>query len=214
MPAGGAFGAWSPRRWPTSSLSRADTGGSRLRGLSAYAGPMHDESYKRFFAFPRMVEDLLRVVRVLPPGDDPTRWIDDLDFTTLEKLSAEYLGDDLRKRYGDLVWRVRFRGRWLHLLVLLEFQSTDDAEMALRILEYTVLLYRELVRNRALGPSGRCPAVVPVVVYNGDTRWQAAREVRDLIEPVEESVLAYQPSRRYILVDERLWGQTICRRGT
>ena len=67
---------------------------------------MHDETCKTLFAFPRMVEDLLR-------GFVGGAWIDQLDFTTLEKLSADYVSDELRTRHGDTVWRVRHRGAWL-----------------------------------------------------------------------------------------------------
>ena len=94
---------------------------------------MHDETYKKLFAFPRMVEDLLRGFVAGPQADD-------IDFSTLEKLSAEYVSDELLKRHGDAVWRVRLRERWLYLLVLLEFQSRDEPRMALRILTYTGLL--------------------------------------------------------------------------
>ena len=157
---------------------------------------MHDENYKRLFAFPRMVEDLLRV---LVTSD----WLDEADFTTLTKLSAEYVSDDLRRRYGDTVWRLRVGHGWLHVLVLLEFQSRDDPDMALRILEYTTLLYRELRRNEALAPDGLRPPVLPVVIYNGAPRWTAALEVRELVSPVGPSLSPYQPSQRYLLLDER-----------
>ena len=157
---------------------------------------MHDEHYKQLFAFPRMVEDLLRG---FVAGD----WIDQFDFTTLQKLSAEYVSDERRTRHGDTVWRVRHRGAWLHVLVLLEFQSTDDPDMALRILEYTALLYRELARNDALGPDRRRPPVLPVVLYNGAPPWRAARDVSDLIAAVGPSLAPYQPSQRYVVLDER-----------
>ena len=157
---------------------------------------MHDENYKRLFAFPRIVADL---VRVLLPGDQLVAF----DFATLEKLSSEYVSDELRNRRGDAVWRLRSRDGWLHVLVLLEFQSTDDSDMALRILEYTALLYRELRRNEALGPDGKRPAVLPVVLYNGPTRWKAAMDVADLITPVGPSLAPYQPSQRYFVLDEQ-----------
>ena len=157
---------------------------------------MHDENYKILFAFPRIVADL---VRVLVPGDQ----IDAFDFSTLEKLSSEYVSDELRNRRGDAVWRLRLRDGWLHVLVLLEFQSTDDSDMALRILEYTALLYRELGRNEALEPDGKRPPVLPVVLYNGATRWKAAIDVADLISPVGPSLAPYQPSQRYFVLDEQ-----------
>ena len=164
--------------------------------LFARSGPVHDEHYKRLFAFQRMVEDLLRG---FVAGD----WIDDLDFSTLQKLSAEYISDERRTRHGDTVWRVRHRDAWLHVLVLLEFQSTDDPDMALRILEYTALLYRELARNDALGPDRRRPPVLPLVLYNGAPPWRAARDVGELIAPVGPSLAPYQPSQRYVVLDER-----------
>ena len=111
---------------------------------------MHDAAYKDLFSHPRMVEDLLR-------GFAAPEWSGALDFTTLEKLPAEYVSDDLRRRHGDLVWRLRFRETWLYLLVMLEFQSSTDPYMAVRVLVYTGLLYQDLIRRGALGP-GRAAA--------------------------------------------------------
>lgn len=161
---------------------------------------MHDETYKKLFAFPRMVEDLLRGFVAGP-------WSKEIDFSTLEKLSAEYVSDELLARHGDAVWRVRLHQSWLYLLVLLEFQSQDEPRMALRILAYTSLLYQELVRNGAVGARERLPAVLPVVLYNGESAWRAARDVGDLIAPVEPALAPYQPAQRYCVVDERRVGE-------
>ena len=135
---------------------------------------MHDETYKKLFAFPRMVEDLLR-------GFVAGLRVDDIDFSTLRKLSAEYVSEDLLKRHGDSVWQVRVREHWLYLVVLLEFQSRDEPRMALRILTYTGLLYGELVRSGEVAAGEPLPPVLPVVLYNGARPWRAAREMRDLI---------------------------------
>ena len=161
-----------------------------------YAGPMQDPNYKRLFSFPRMVEDLLRAFL---PGEV----LAELDFSTLRKLPAEYVSDELLQRHGDCVWRIHRRGQWLYLLVLLEFQSTEEPRMALRILTYTSLLYQELVRNDALDARGRLPAVLPVVLYTGEARWRAAVEVGELIAPVGPELAPYQPSQRYLVVDGR-----------
>ena len=157
---------------------------------------MDDPIYRRLFAFPRMVEDLLRAVA-------SGGWIDAVDFRTLRKLPADHVGDHGQQRRGDAVWRVRFRDRWLYLLILLEFQSRIDARMALRILEYTALLYRELDRQGELGTPGRWPAVLPIVLYNGDAPWTAALEMRELIGPVPSALAPCQPAQRSLLLDER-----------
>ena len=158
-----------------------------------YFGPMNDPIYKRIFAFPRMVEDLLRG---FAKGD----WIAEADFSALQKAPAEYVGDDLRKRLGDSVWRLPLDGGWLHVLILLEFQSRSEPDMALRILEYTVMLYRELSRG-GLGPDSLRPPVLPVVLYNGTPRWSAATDVRDLVAQAGPSLAPHQPSQRYLVVD-------------
>ena len=116
---------------------------------------------------------------------------------------AEYVGDAGQQRRGDAVWPVRFRDRWLHLLVLLEFQSRNDERMALRVLEYTALLYRRLDRHGQLGVPGGWPPVLPVVLYNGDAPWTAALEMRDLLASVPAELAWCQPSQRALLLDER-----------
>ena len=133
--------------------------------------PGSDPIYKRLYAFARMVEDLLRTL--FTPAEL------DANYDTLEKLSTEYVGDAFQRRHGDTAWRLRTRGAddWLHVLVMLEFQSTTDAAMALRVLEYTTLLYRELLRN-GKAELGALPPVLPVVLYNGDSRWTPAKEMR------------------------------------
>ena len=158
---------------------------------------MHDDRYKTIFAFRRMAEDLLQ-------GFVARGWAGAIDFSTLRKMPAEYVSDTRLSRRGDAVWQVRFRdGR--HLLVLLEFQSRQDPRMALRILAYTALLYQELDRNEApvLDDRGRLPAVLPVVIYNGEARWRAAQEVSELVQPVDEVLAPWRPSQRYRVLDER-----------
>ena len=163
--------------------------------------PTSDPIYKRIYAFAEMVADLLRSIA-------PKATLEALDLRTLEKVPAEYVGDHFQQRHGDTVWRVRAGGpdsAWAYVLVLLEFQASSDATMALRVNEYTVMLYRELLRAKKVAP-GELPLVLPVVLYNGESRWTAADDVRDLIVstgPTDTVLDAFQPSQRYLLVDLR-----------
>ena len=155
--------------------------------------PGSDPIYKRLYAFARMVEDLLRSLF--------TKAELDVDYRTLEKLSTEYVGDAFQRRHGDTAWRLRARDSWLHVVVMLEFQSTTDTAMALRVLEYTALLYGELLRNRKATP-GALPAVLPIVLYNGDSPWTPADEMRNLIA-APQALAPYQPSQRHFVLDQR-----------
>ncbi len=156
---------------------------------------LHDENYKRLFASPLMVQDVLRACL-------PAHRLAAADFSSLGKLSAEYVSDELRTRHGDTVWHLRLGRRRVFLLMLLEFQAQDDHWMALRILTYSGLLYQELVRNQAPEMAGeRLPAVMPVVLYNGTEPWTAARNMGALITPVGPWLAPYQPAQHYYLLD-------------
>ena len=157
--------------------------------------PGSDPIYKRLYAFPEMVADLLRSVL-------PAAAFDALDLSTLDKVSASYVGDDYRRRRGDTVWRVDAAGRRTYVLVLLEFQSSSDATMALRVMEYTVLLYKELLHNKR-ATLGDLPPVLPIVLYNGERPWSAKQDVADLIGETGPALLPYQLSQRHLVVDER-----------
>ena len=93
-------------------------------------------------------------------------------------MPAGFVSEDLERRHGDLVWRVRFRGeRWLYLLLLLEFQAGVGQTMPARMLAYTALLYQRVIADGALQEHGVLPPVLPVVLYNGRRRWTALVEM-------------------------------------
>jgi predicted transposase YdaD len=155
----------------------------------------HDASYKLLFSHARMVEDLLR-------GFVHEAWVRDIDWTTLERVSDSQISDDLRSRRDDLVWRVRWGSDWLYLSLLLEFQPTVDAYMAVRVLVYVGLLYQALIRAGQLPPSGTLPPVVPIVLSNGRGRWTAPLTMEDVVEPLPRSLAPYGPRLRSVLLDE------------
>jgi Putative transposase, YhgA-like len=156
----------------------------------------HDHGYKLLFSHPRMVEDLVR-------GFVPGAWVAELDFASLERVPAGYVGEELEGRASDLVWRVRWRGEsWVYVYLLIEFQSTVDRFMALRVLTYVGLLCQEVVRQGGLSAEGKLPSVLPIVLYNGRERWTAVEEVADLFAPAPEELAAHLPRLRYLLLDE------------
>ena len=157
---------------------------------------MHnDRLYKLFFSFARMVEDLLR-------GFVREDWVDQLDFSTLEKTNASYVSRELQERSDDAVWRLKGPEGDVYVYILLEFQSSDDRFMALRLLGYVALLYQDLLRRQELTPDGKLPPVVPIVPYNGLRPWNASLEMAELVKHVSPGLTRYSPSLRYLLIDE------------
>jgi predicted transposase YdaD len=153
----------------------------------------HDNSYKLLFSHARMVEDLLR-------GFIQEPWVQEVDFTTLERVSESHVSDDLHDREDDLIWRVRWGADWLYIYLLLEFQSTVDRYMAVRLQVYVGLLYQALIRAQQLPPAGRLPPVVPVVLYNGQRRWTAPLEMGALVAEAP-GLEAYRHRFPYALLD-------------
>ena len=174
-------------------------------------GARRSRSHVLISALPHSCD--LRRYLVAPNGPLGPETLAALDFSTLAKLPAEWVTEDFRRRHGDQVWRIRFKdaapdagaGAWL--LLLLEFQSRDDPDMALRILGYVVELYRDLEAQGVVRPGTRRPPVLPVVVHNGASPWRAPVEVAELIalpevpSQVRRDLATLQPSQRLHVVD-------------
>jgi hypothetical protein len=134
--------------------------------------------------------------------------IDDLDLDGMTRENAKFHSDTGKRRESDMVWRIpRHSGGETYLLVLLEFQSTSDPWMALRILVYVGLLWQHLVKEGRLLPDGRLPPVLPIVVYNGKKAWAASDTLRPLIGLEDGSRLwQWQPNMGYYVIDEGRFG--------
>jgi hypothetical protein len=158
----------------------------------------HDGGYHLLFGHPRMVADLLG-------GFVGEPWVAELDLSTLERVNAKFHADGLERRDGDVIWKVRRRdGGEAFLYLAIEFQSTSDRWMSLRVAVYVLLLYLHLIREQQLGPDGLLPPVYPVVLFNGDVRWSAKLDLRDLIAPGPDGrPWPWRPRFRYHVLDER-----------
>ena len=88
----------------------------------------------------------------------------------------------MRQRHGDMMWRVPRRrdasdDAPVNLIVVIEFQSTVDQGMATRMGDYCRMVRESpAVRGREEPP----PAVLPLLVYNGNPRWTAPGAVTEL----------------------------------
>ena len=142
-----------------------------------------EADFRALFSHPRMIADLMRGYAVRPKGPLDPRTVAAMDFDTLEKLPAEWIDDDLRRRLGDNAWRVRFRWAqdWTdpngYLLILVEFRSQPDPDMARCMKDYTQQLYDALRSADVVRKDGPLPPIFPVVVYNGREPWNVPTEL-------------------------------------
>jgi len=121
----------------------------------------------------------------------------ELDYSSLEPYKTKFVTESYARRESDVIWKVKFRGRDLYLFLLIEFQSTVDRRMPIRLLRYVAELYDSLPSRRGL-----CyPAVFPLVLYNGSGRWTAKNNISEFIETSIPS--SYIPDFHYYVIEER-----------
>jgi hypothetical protein len=160
----------------------------------------YDALYHRLFSYPLMMEHLVRefVPDAMAAG---------LRFERMERVNAkahaEALDGESYRREGDVIWRLPIEGGLdLYLYLLLEFQSRIDWWMAVRTQIYEGLLWQQLIAERKLKPGDRLPPVLMVVLYNGETRWNAPVDTAALVAlPQQSSLWPWQPQIRYHLLD-------------
>jgi predicted transposase/invertase (TIGR01784 family) len=150
----------------------------------------HDSGYKKLFSNHELVRQLLTSF----VNED---WIDNIEYSTLEKIDKSFVSDEFAERESDLIYKAKYKGNDIYIFILLEFQSTVDRFMSLRMLRYIIELYEDLVKNHKLKT---LPAVFPVMLYNGEKKWTAPEELSILIEnSIPEK---YIPKFRYFKIAE------------
>ena len=137
------------------------------------------------------------MVRGLLTGFLPSESVSDLNLSAMTRQSEGQVTDDGRERHPDRVWEVGLRGVPGSVLVTIEFQSTVDRAMAVRVLVYTAMLYQDRLRRS----SAELPPVLPIVMYYGAGEWKAEGEVAGLCAAPGAPRAPYQPSQRHCVLD-------------
>ena len=135
-----------------------------------------DAMYRFIFRHKPMGLGLLRLV--LPPGMVG----EDAEVTAIDgDLVSHTLSHQLR---SDLVL-VLLREGARPVTVICEFQSRTDTDMAERMAAYRIETVRTVRRHHPdlLGPGGRVPFTMGVVVHTGSGAWDAATNAAELMDP-------------------------------
>lgn len=180
-------------------MTRSKTPTSTYSKLSSESNH-HDTGYKELFSHPELVQQLIE-------GFAPAEVAELMDFSTLKLETGHYITPLFEEKHEDLVWSVQ--AHWegqtqtIYLYLLLEFQSSIDTTMPLRLMHYVACFYSHLLKTRKTTPTKGLPPVFPLVLYNGLRRWQVPLDIRQMIKPrLPDLLSAFQPGLRYYLVDE------------
>lgn len=160
----------------------------------------HDTGYKELFSYPEFVQQLIE-------GFAPAEIAQLMDLSTLKNHSGNYITPLFEEKFEDVVWSVEVTWQGVtqrvFLYILLEFQSSVDRTLPIRLMHYVACFYSELIKQKVITPGQGLPPVFPVVLYNGSKRWTAKTDIFDMIIPEPPGFLqVYQPHLRYYLIDE------------
>ena len=129
--------------------------------------------FLEFFAFPKVIEDLLRgfIMRDNPLADN-------LDYDRMERVPDDWVPDG--PRYADIVWSVPFlAGAYegfdspTHIIFIIKFVSEVIEDIGDHLGRHAASLHREIHRRGAFGAPVKPPVIAPIVVYNGRQPWDA-----------------------------------------
>jgi len=158
----------------------------------------HDRGYKMLFSHPRMVKELiLSFVR--------EEFVNDIDFSTLKRTFNSFVTEEFRERESDIIWQVDIKDSTVYFYLLIEFQSTVDRFMVLRLLSYLMLFYLELIKDDNVRKRERLPAVFPVLLYSGEDTWTAPQSIEEIIQIPSCMPSSFIPVFRYYKIAENEW---------
>jgi hypothetical protein len=158
----------------------------------------HDTSYRELFSHPQIIEMMLRDF----VGEALTG---PLRFDQMERMPTSFTSESMLRREADMLWKIPRDGEELpplYLFVLLEFQSSVDPIMPLRLLMYVTMFYEHLYKQDAsVARASGLPPILPVVLYNGAPAWSAPPSVESMIANSNTALSGYLPRLQYVVVD-------------
>jgi len=139
---------------------------------------IHDKSYRDLYSNKEVFIDLVKEMLKAP-------WASNLTTENLVLINKSYISSDYEEKESDIVYKASIGDKEVIFYVLLEFQSTIDYRMPLRLFFYISEILREYAKNdnqKSNDKNIKIPAVIPIVLYNGKKEWDVPQRFRDIID--------------------------------
>lgn len=143
---------------------------------------IHDKSYKDIFSnkeeFYNFLSDFVdeNIAKEINPE-------------SLMLIDKSFVLPDYAELESDLIYKGKIGEDEVIIYVLLEFQSSVDYRMAIRLFFYIAELWRDVIKNTAKTEyekkEFKLPAILPIVIYNGKEKWTATKTLGEQISKRE-----------------------------
>ncbi|MDE6363093.1 MAG: Rpn family recombination-promoting nuclease/putative transposase, partial [Lachnospiraceae bacterium] len=142
----------------------------------------HDKGYKRIFSIKKNFLDFIQKYIGL-------QWMMALEEKDLELIDKEFITDQFDTYESDLVYKVHTKNGIVYLFFLLELQSYNDFTMPFRLLVYMTAIWIDYFKNcdenERKRKDYRLPAIMPIVLHNGERNWTASCSFSQMIDHAE-----------------------------
>ncbi|MGL4911825.1 MAG: Rpn family recombination-promoting nuclease/putative transposase [Romboutsia sp.] len=138
---------------------------------------IHDKSYKDLYSKKEIAIDLFKSLLKVD-------WVKNITPNDLTLINKSFVTTDYDDTECDIVYKANINNTEVIFYILLEFQSTIDYRMPLRLLFYMCEILRDYVKNEKhnkYDKNLKIPAVIPIVLYNGEKVWDVPNEFRKII---------------------------------
>lgn len=134
---------------------------------------IHDYGYKKLFSNKTIFKQLMQTFV-------NESWVNDIDYENTKTLDKSFISENYKNTEGDLIIETKLNDKDFYVYILLEFQSSVDKFMSLRILNYITNFYMDLLNNNK--ELNELPPVFPMMLYNGNDKWTAPVNISELIK--------------------------------
>ena len=138
----------------------------------------YDKGYKRIFSIKKNFLDFIKKYISL-------NWMMELTENDLELINKEFTTDQFDTYESDLIYKVNTKEGIIYLFFLLELQSYNDFTMPFRLLVYMIAIWMDYFKNCDKNvrkqKDFRLPAIMPIVLHNGEKNWTASRNFKEMI---------------------------------
>jgi hypothetical protein len=127
----------------------------------------------------------------------PTELSQHIDLESLELDNTEYVTGQLKKLQSDVVWKGKFKGQALKIIVLLEHKKDFDREIFIQILLYLCCIWlMDLHNNQPFS------CILPIVVHQGagGKVWET-RKLHHFFTHLPPEFLKYIPNFQFFLTN-------------
>jgi predicted transposase/invertase (TIGR01784 family) len=165
----------------------------------------YDDAYKYLFSNKRIFYQLITSF----VKED---FIKDISLEDITLIDRSFVSDEFLNRESDIIYKVNLKDvstslrsdsklKWCteaYIYILLEFQSTVDKTIPIRMALYIFQFYDLLFRN---SQKGLLPSVFPILLYTGQDNWTIPTNIRELIDG--RIPQKYIPSFEYYKIVEK-----------